>query len=112
VPENAIFFSVDVVNLYGSIPLDGAIEAVKETLENHFEDIDACGLNVDEICSLLKHCLMSNIFRFGEEFYLQKQGVAMGNPVAPIVAILFMHRFESLALQHASQTSLLDKIYR
>ena len=101
VPENAIFFSVDVVNLYGSIPLDGALEAVREALETHFEQIDSCGLSVQEICSLLEECLKNSVFRFGDEFYLQKQGVAMGNPVAPIVAILFMHRFESLALENA-----------
>ena len=102
VPENAILFSIDVKNLYGSIPLDGAMEAVRETLEHHFNDIDTCGLSVDEICDLLEQCLMNNVFRFGDEYFLQKQGVAMGNPVAPIVAILFMNRFETLALQHAS----------
>ena len=101
VPEDAIFFSVDVVNLYGSIPLDGAIQAVREALENHLNDIDFCGLSVDEICNLLETCLKNNVFRFGDEFYLQKQGVAMGNPVAPIVAILFMDRFETLALERA-----------
>ena len=101
VPENAIFFSVDVVNLYGSIPLDDAVEAVREALENHVDEIETCGLSVDEICSLLEQCLTNNVFRFGDEFYLQKQGVAMGNPVAPMVAILFMDRFETLALQHA-----------
>ena len=101
IPEAAIFFSVDVVNLYGSIPLEGAMEAVREMLESHKDDIDLCGLSVDDICDLLKECLSNNVFRFGDEFYLQKQGVAMGNPVAPIVAILFMHRFETLALENA-----------
>ena len=35
VQEGSIFFSIDVVNLYGSIPVDEAIEAVKVKLENH-----------------------------------------------------------------------------
>ena len=43
-----------------------------------------------------------NVLRFGNEFFLQKQGIAMGNTVTPVVAILFMHQFESLALQHAA----------
>ena len=66
-------------------------------LESRKDDIDLCGLSVDDICDLLRECLSNNVFRFGDEFYLQKQGVAMGNPVAPIVAILFMHRLETLA---------------
>ena len=100
--ENAILFSVDVVNLYGSIPLDEAMDAVREALESHLDDVDMCGLSVDQVCNLLEQCLTNNVFRFGDEYFLQKQGVAMGNPVAPVVAILFMHRFESRALQNAT----------
>ena len=40
IPANAIFFSVDVVNLYGSIPVDDAAEAVRETLTAHGNQID------------------------------------------------------------------------
>ena len=40
VPQNAIFFSIDVVNLYGSIPVDDAIEAVRESLEKNQASID------------------------------------------------------------------------
>ena len=48
VPSNAIFFSIDVINLYGSIPIDEAVEAVREV---KYEDrIDTAGLSVDDIC--------------------------------------------------------------
>ena len=82
-PDNAIFFSIDVVNLYGSIPLDRAIGAVREALEIHSQDIDMGGLSIDDICGLLEQCLTNNVFRFRNEFFLQKQAIAMENPVAP-----------------------------
>ena len=78
-PEGAIFFSVDVVNLHGSIPIDEAIEAVKGKLERHGQDIDTYGLTYDDICVLLDQCLNGNVFSFGNSYYRQKLGRAMGN---------------------------------
>ena len=40
VPEGSIFFSVDVVNLYGSIPLGEAVDAVRSKLEEQGGNID------------------------------------------------------------------------
>ena len=34
-PRNAIVFSMDVVNLYGSIPINEAVEAVKDLIAEH-----------------------------------------------------------------------------
>ena len=65
VTDNTIFFSVDVVNLYGSIPLDRAIGAVREALEVHSQDIDMGGLSIDDICGLLEQCLTTGGSRGG-----------------------------------------------
>ena len=99
-PSSVIFFSIDVVNLYGSIPIDEAVEAVREKLQVHSADINMFGLTPDDVCTLLDQCLRNNVFRFGEEFYKQRVGVAMGNPCAPPVAILFLDRLEKQALQN------------
>lgn len=96
--EDAIFFSIDVVNLYGSIPVEEAIEAAKNKLETHGKDIDTFGLSYEDICALLDQCLHNNVFSFGDNYYRQKQGIAMGNPCAPPLAIIFLDRFEQQAL--------------
>ena len=100
-PEGAVFFSIDVVNLYGSIPVAEAIEAAKEKLGVHGRDIDTFGLSHDDVCTLLDQCLHNNVFSFGDAFYRQKVGIAMGNPCAPPLAIIFLDRFEQRALANA-----------
>ena len=100
-PEGSIFFSIDVVNLYGSIPVEEAIEAAKQKLDEHRQDIETFGLSRDDICALLDQCLHNNVFSFGDDFYRQKQGIAMGNPCAPPLAIIFLDRFEQQALANA-----------
>ena len=43
IPEGAIFFSIDVINLYGSIPVAEVIEAVIEKLGTHVRVVDTFG---------------------------------------------------------------------
>ena len=101
--EGSIFFSIDVVNLYGSIPIPEAIDAVMEKLEAHQDEVDTFGLSQDDIKHLLQHCLTKNVFRFDDKFYRQTLGIAMGNPCAPPIAILFLDRFERKALENLDQ---------
>ena len=97
----SIFFSIDVVNLYGSIPINEAIEAVREKLNEHGENIDTFGLTTDDISRLLEQSLGDNVFSFNNDYFRQKVGIAMGNPCAPPLAILFLDRFETKALANS-----------
>ena len=47
-----------------------------------------------ETAKLAEICLRSTFFSFQGEFYEQVSGVAMGSPLSPIVANLFMESFE------------------
>ena len=102
IPENSIFFSIDVVNFYGSIPISEAIDDVGDTLNEHLREVDTFGLTLADVRSLLEHCLQKNVFSFDNEFYRQTLGIAMGNPCAPPIAILFLDRFESRAIEGAA----------
>ena len=52
------------------------------------------GLNISDVTSLLEHCLSNNHLRFGDKFYRQTSGIAMGSRVAPPLAIIFMNSLE------------------
>ncbi|XP_043195743.1 uncharacterized protein LOC122367039 [Amphibalanus amphitrite] len=104
IPKGSIFFSIDVVNLYGSIPISEAIDAVCDKLATHLKDVDTFGLSVEDIRKLLQESLTKNVFSFNNEYYRQTLGIAMGNPCAPPIAILFLDQFERRALEGATHS--------
>ena len=97
-PEDCIVASLDVVSLYSNIPVDEGIDAVMELLAQHREDVDMFFLSLPDARQLLTFVLQSNYFSFGESVYRQRKSLAMGNPLAPPMAIIFMSKLESEAL--------------
>ena len=108
VPEDAILFTVDVAYLYGNIPTNEATDSVITLIDKHKDCIDLCGLDLDNVENLLVHCLSNNLFRFGQRYFKQTNGIAMGSRVAPPIAIIFMDAVESMML---SSTDLRPSIY-
>ena len=108
VPADSILFSVDVANLYGNIPIEEAIESTIKLLSKHKDKIDLLGLDTDTIKALLSHCLTNNYVRFGQRFFKQTKGIAMGSRMAPPLAIIFMDAVESMML---ASTDLQPSIY-
>ena len=60
---------------------------------------DRTKLTPDDICSLLKFVLTTTYFRFRGEIYKQVFGCAMGSPVSPVVANLYMEHLETIIMQ-------------
>ncbi|CAF4918547.1 unnamed protein product [Pieris macdunnoughi] len=60
---------------------------------------------------IVKHCLTSGYLMWKDEFYVQVDGVAMGSPVSPIVADIFVEDFEERALANAPVKPRLYKRY-
>jgi hypothetical protein len=56
---------------------------------------------VDRILALLTFCLNTTYFVYEGVFYQQCKGAAMGSPVSPIVANIYMESFEEEALRTA-----------
>jgi len=83
-PEDKLV-SFDVVQLFTKIPLDEAIQVVKEVAD-------------PQTAKLAEICLRSTFFSFQGEIFEQTSGVAMGSPLSPIVDNLFMEKFETKAL--------------
>ena len=57
---------------------------------------------MQNIIELLGFCLHNTYFSFQNKFYEQGEGMAMGSPVSPIVANLYMECFERKALTTTS----------
>ncbi|XP_043263261.1 uncharacterized protein LOC122403673 [Colletes gigas] len=50
---------------------------------------------------LTEHCLTSTYFTYQGEFYRQETGAAMGSPISPVVADIFMVHLEKTILENA-----------
>ena len=93
--------SFDVKALFTSVPIKPAINTIKKLLEEDPELQKRTTLSVTNIIRLLEYCLTSTYFIFQGRFYEQQEGAAMGSPISPIVANLYMEKFEQLAINTA-----------
>ena len=69
-------------------------EAIDTTLEYiKSSNLYLYGLEMQDIWELL-HLLLDNVFEYGDHFYRQTRGLAMGKCLSGTLAILCMDRFE------------------
>ncbi len=90
--------------MFTSIPTCEAKKVIKDRLKKDKTLPTRCELNVDQLVTLLELCLDTTYFMFEGQFYRQTHGAAMGSPVSPIVANLYMENFEEKALSTTSIT--------
>ena len=104
-PSDHVFLvSIDVKSLYTTIPQDEGIEAILKHNE-------AIGLPKFITRQLLNFILKNNIFTFNATPYQQRTGVAMGTPLAPTLANLFMATLEERFLKTQDKQPLIYKRY-
>ena len=94
--------SYDVTALFTSVPIDPALNIIKDLLEKGNNLSNRTVLSVQNIIELLGFCLYNTYFSYQNKFYEQVEGAAMGSPVSPIVSNLYMEQFEGEALRSAS----------
>ena len=103
-PPGSIVFTLDVTNLYGSVPIQEGIDAVMTLIRNNLCKVNLFGISLSDLRSLLSHVLTNNYVRFGNDVFKQTSGIAMGSRIAPPVAIAFMHVLESGFLSSVNLT--------
>ena len=110
-PEDCIVACLDVVGLYTNIAIPESIDAAVDLLRAQENRIDMLGLFVEDIRIILEFILDRNSFEFNGEQYRQRNGLAMGNQLAPPLAILFMSSLEVKVLDSCDCKPLLYKRY-
>ncbi|XP_030841919.1 uncharacterized protein LOC115924186 [Strongylocentrotus purpuratus] len=96
--------SFDVTSLFTSVPVDQACDIIKQRLISDPDLESRTKLTPDQIHDLLLTCLHSNSFKWRNDFYKQLQGAAMGSPLSPIIANIFMEHLEHQALKSADKS--------
>ena len=85
--------SFDVMSLFTNIPLDKTIKIIADQLfsnSNNFE-----GFSRDEFVKLLNLAIKNCHFIFNGKCYDQIDGVAMGSPLGPLLANIFLSFHET-----------------
>ena len=93
--------SYDVSALFTSVPIDPTLNIIKDLLDKDNTLKERTVMEVEDIIILLEFCLKNTYFSFQGQFYEQVEGAAMGTPVSPIVANLYMEYLEQKALSTA-----------
>ena len=96
--EHEVLISYDISALFTSVPVDDSIVIIRDRLIHDDTLAERTTLSPDQIIELLSFCLKTTYFQFNDCLYRQVEGAAMGSPVSPIVANLFMEDFEQRAL--------------
>ena len=87
-PNDHLLVSLDVKSLFTNLPLDETIEIILNRICEKNEI--STDITKSEIKELLNLCTKSVHFTFGGNIYVQNDGVAMGSPLGPILANIFM----------------------
>ena len=99
--------SYDVKALFPSIPKDKAVQVTGRRLEEDNTLADRTDMSISSILELLEFCLDNTYFMFDNEFYIQTFGCAMGSPVSPIIANIYMEYFEVQDCYSSDTTQIL-----
>ena len=94
-----VMVSCDVRALFASVPIQTVLEVIEKLLKEDPDLQNRTTMSTKHIMDLLEFCLRSTYFTYRGKIYEQMEGAAMGSPISPIVANLYMESFEMRALQ-------------
>lgn len=108
IPKNSTLVTLDIVNLYPSIPQQQCLKTIYEELRNkqHLLMFDP-----NLIIQLLEIHLHNNFFSFADCIFHQTIGIPMGASFSPTAANIFMSVFFRSFFQVNNFTPLLFKRY-
>ncbi|CAF4373928.1 unnamed protein product, partial [Rotaria socialis] len=89
--QQQVMCSFDVDALYTNVPVKEAIDIVVESMGKS-KTIKNTPFNKKQFKKLLELAVCNVPFRFMNEYYIQCDGVAMGSPLGPILADMFMSK--------------------
>ncbi|KAH9379261.1 hypothetical protein HPB48_002850 [Haemaphysalis longicornis] len=89
-------FSLDVVDLYYSVPHDELFSALRDKIDD-FGELKfngKTGVSSDSFLELVHFYLQSTVVEFEDKFYVQRRGICIGSSLAPIFSDIYLSAFD------------------
>ena len=108
--EGDILASYDVTSLFTNVPVQETINIIVEKAftDNWFNSTYDLNLQKDQLTQLLRMASTDQLFQFDGQLYEQCEGVAMGSPLGPLLANVFMCHLE----ERLSDDDLIPSYYK
>ena len=95
-PSNSFMASFDISSLYTNVPVLETINIICDSVFNN--DSIFHNFTKEDFCKLLHLAVDDTYFIFNETLYKQTDGLSMGNPIAPVMANIFLCDLETRIL--------------
>ena len=105
-PQDALLFSADAVSMYTNIDSVTGIHSIKRLITANQDQLPT-DFPKELFLNVLQLVMNNNIFQFGESFWLQLSGTAMGTPAACAYATISYGEFENSTILTAFAPNLL-----
>ena len=100
-PFHSNQMSLDVVSLFTKVPTDETLAVVQDKLVADPLLEERTCIPIDNLMEMLTFCVETTYFGMGSDIYWQ-EGRAMGLPLSPVLANIYMEYFEEMALGSTS----------
>ena len=97
IPNNFKLISFDVTSLFTNVPLDFTIDVILKRIYD--ENEVNTNIPKQQMRDLLLLCTKNVHFSYNGDIYTQADGVAMGSPLGPVLAGIFMVELERTILK-------------
>ena len=89
-------------NLFTQVHIDEALRGTEEKLAGDQSLIERTRIPAPQLLELVELCLRSSYFQFQDSILEQVDGTAMGSPLSPVIANLYMVSLDRR--HHSNQT--------
>ena len=106
IPKNTKIITCDAVSMYTNIDVEHSIETLRNWFIKFKSEIPQ-DIPTHLIITALDIVMKNNIFTFGDTFWLQKTGTAMGTPCACMVASIYFAYHERTIILNKYKDNLI-----
>ena len=83
IADDEVLVSFDIKSLYTSVPIEGAVVAIREILDTDANFETHANISVETLIEMARICLVTTSFQFRDLHYELTDGLAMGSPYRP-----------------------------